>query len=437
MRALVIVGLVGLAAVSVGTVPAAAACSPGTSLRGAPAAGSSPGTPATTPSVSAHRDAAPRIAGITASLPAAVSCGSVKACLAVGSSYTMIGGPSGITVTTTTALAWNGSRWRIITVPVPKGGHGAELQQASCPSAAACVAVGDYVTNTKTGDARFYAVTWNGSALKQTATPPLPKGDHFAYLQAVSCVTARECVALGYATNAAGDNVNVAEQWNGATWTMRVQSPTMSGQGLELDSISCLSLTYCEVAGQLAPPNPGSSGSSGIFLGVWNAKSIAEQKAKLPKGAPAAVVTAVSCAARNHCTVTANSQITLSQADSFTETWNGKAWTATPIAPPKGEPFSFLWDVACPTAGLCVTVGSAGASLFGAGAPQAVAYNGKTWSRQTVPTPAKGREGEFASVSCPSAKLCVALGTFGPTGGGALAPLAGFWNGKSWRLAAA
>jgi hypothetical protein len=75
----------------------------------------------------AHQEAAPLAAGITPSLPATISCGSTKECLAVGSSYTMIGAPSGPTITRTKALAWNGSTWRSISVPVPKGAKGAEL----------------------------------------------------------------------------------------------------------------------------------------------------------------------------------------------------------------------------------------------------------------------------------------------------------------------
>jgi hypothetical protein len=250
-------------------------------------------------------------------------------------------------------------------------------------------------------------------------------------------VTARDCVALGYASNAAGDNVNIVEQWNGATWTMRVRPAAIRGQALQLDAISCRPGNYCEVAGQLAPPNPGSSGAPGIFLGVWNGKSIAEQKAPPPKGARTAVVTAASCATRSFCAVTGISQISLNATDRFAETWNGRAWTATAIAAPRGKPFSLLLDVACPAAGVCVAVGSAGSSLGGAGTAQALADNGKTWWRQAVPAAAKGREHEFASVSCPSAKLCVALGTSSKTSGGVLSPLVGFWNGKAWRLAAA
>jgi hypothetical protein len=409
VRAIVIAGLVAVAAVVGGSVPVAAAALPGAAAR---------------------REAAPRLAGSTlpSTPPTAISCGSSKACLVVGSPYTMIGSPSGLSVTPTEALAWNGSRWRSITVP--KGAKGAELQQASCLSATACVAVGDYVTNAQTGDARFYAMTWNGSALKQTAALPLPKGDDYAYLQAVSCVTARDCVALGYASNAAGDNVNIAEHWNGSTWTMRVLPATVGTKDLQLDAISCLSATYCQLAGQLTPPN---SDSFAHFLGTWNGKSIAAQRAPLPKGAHTAILTAVSCATRNLCVVTGISQITSKAAESFTEMWNGKVWAATPVAAPKGEPFYYVWGVACPAVRLCVAVGSGAASLAGAGTPQALAYHGKTWSRQALPT-VKGKYGAFTSVSCPSAKLCVALGTSGSAN---LSPLAGFWNGKAWRLTAA
>ena len=95
--------------------------------------------------------------------------------------------------------------------------------------------------------------------------------------------------------------------------------------------------------------------------------------------------------------MTGISQITASAADTFTETWNGKAWTATAIAAPRGEPFSLLWDVACPAAGVCGTVGSAGASLAGAGTAQALGYDGKTWSRQAVP--AARRDGSLPGMA--------------------------------------
>ena len=202
MRAIAIVGLIAGALALTGSVPVAAATT---------------ATAATT-----ARAAVPGTSGVMNWLPGTISCGSAKACLAVGSPYVRIEDPSGTIVTRSTALAWNGSKWRRMNVPVPKGAKGAELQDASCASATACVAVGDYLRNAQTGDTRFYAMTWNGSALKQTAALPLPKGDDFASLEEVSCVTARDCVAIGSASNAAGNNVNIAESWNGAAWTMRV-----------------------------------------------------------------------------------------------------------------------------------------------------------------------------------------------------------------------
>lgn len=123
-------------------------------------------------------------------------------------------------------------------------------------------------------------------------------------------------------------------------------------------------------------------------------------------------------------------------ARDFADDSADEAWTATAVAAPKGTPISYLWDVACPAALLCVTVGTAAATSGGA-TPQALAYNGKTWSRQAVPAAAKGKVEELTSVSCPSAKLCVALGASGASRSAALSPLAGFWNGKGWRLAAA
>jgi hypothetical protein len=413
VRAFVIAGLAVVAAIVGGGVPAAAA------THSAPAA-------------AVHREMAPRGADVLPSTPpTAVSCGSTRACLAVGSTYAT----DGTGVTPTTARAWDGKKWRSFRVPVPEGGKGAELQQASCPSATACVAVGDYVTNGQTDDARFYAMTWNGTALRATAPVPLPKGDDFAYLQAVSCVTARDCVALGYASDAAGDNVNIAEHWNGATWAMRVQPAAIGRNELQLNAIDCLSATRCEVAGQLTPSN---SDTFGLFFGTWNGRSLDVQKAPLPAGAHMAIVAALSCAAWNHCAATGLSQITSTTMHSFAETWDGRAWTATTLAAPKGAPVSWVSGVSCPSARLCVAVGSASSSeTSSANQAEALAYNGKTWSQRAVPSLGNGKIDAFDSVSCPSAKLCVALGGSGPKGSAEPSPLAGFWNGRTWRLAAA
>ena len=48
---------------------------------------------------------------------------------------------------------------------------------------------------------------------------------------------------------------------------------------------------------------------------------------------------------------------------------------------------------------------------------EAVAYNGKTWTIQTLAGPGKGKADSLEGVSCPKA--------------------VGYWNGKSWKLAAA
>lgn len=406
--AIAIVGLVAGAAALGGGVPAAAATT---------------------------RPAAPRTSGVMNALPGSISCGSTRACLAVGSPYFVSENTSGsiVSVSRTTALGWNGSKWRRFDVPVPRGARGAELQDASCVSATACVAVGDYVTSARTYDNRFYAMTWNGSALRQTAALPLPKGDSFAAMQAVSCVTARDCVALGSAQNAASDNVTIIERWNGAAWTMQVLPLTIGGRRLQLLHISCLSGTYCELAGVLTNLK---NDSSSMFLGRWNGQSLAEQPASPPKGADPSAITSVSCATRNFCAASGESLLTLDSGAPFVETWNGKAWTATRVAVPKGDPIAFLWDVACPATRLCVTVGTTTTNANGS-TPLALAYNGKTWSKQAVAAAVKNRVEAFASVSCPSVKLCLALGDSDVSGSPDPSSLAGFWNGKAWRLAAA
>lgn len=68
--------------------------------------------------------------------------------------------------------------------------------------------------------------------------------------------------------------------------------------------------------------------------------------------------------------------------------------------------------------------------------PLAELFNGKSWTRLSVPAPAGAADTEFAAISCLSATRCVAVGEtdYGSPPNYSGTPLTGFWNGKSWRL---
>lgn len=192
-------------------------------------------------------------------------------------------------------------------------------------------------------------------------------------------------------------------------------------------------VTSCVVAGTLL----SATGAEKMLLSRWNGRAFTAMKAAAPAGAGSIVMlNDVSCPAVNHCVAAG---ISLNNAGTsgfgFTEMWNGTSWTARKVARPKGETESFALGVSCVTPANCVAVGAGGTSA--GGHAEALSYNGTTWSQWTVPRPGKGKSSVLEGVSCPRANDCVAIGVIGATNGNTLTPLAGLWNGTTWKLRAA
>ena len=125
-------GLVALAALVGSAMPAAAASAP---------------------------PSAPPSAATALILSGKISCGSAKACLAVGVT-------AGLSTASTAAAAWNGTTWKSITVHAPKGARFVILDGVSCKSSAYCLLAGEYLTGTQSAHFRPFALTWNGTSLR-------------------------------------------------------------------------------------------------------------------------------------------------------------------------------------------------------------------------------------------------------------------------------
>ena len=206
----------------------------------------------------------------------------------------------------------------------------------------------------------------------------------------------------------------------------------------ELTAAHCFSLTSCEVGGTAFTGTAGLTAN--LLLATWNGKAFTPQQSPKLANAGFAMVTGISCFAPALCAaVGENANFTSASGTvaGFAETWNGKAWTVTNWAGPKGSDgrraarrLLHLADElrrgrrdgdrtrpgrrrAClrtAPAGRCVSVPSVGAGLFA----------------------------DFDDVSCPKPGDCVAFGRYGkPSASTVGKPLAGYWNGKAWKLKAA
>ena len=156
---------------------------------------------------------------------AALSCPSVRSCVAVGMYQR---GAFGET--------WNGVRWHARLIPQP-GQATAEPNAVSCTSATSCLTVGG------SNDGAAFAAHWNGR--KWGEVPPItPKaGSLDTELRGVSCASATDCEAVGHTADAEGV---LAELWNGKKWFVQ---HTAGFNGGGLGGVSCLTSVNCIAVG--------------------------------------------------------------------------------------------------------------------------------------------------------------------------------------------
>ena len=354
-----------------------------------------------------------------------ISCASPTACLAVGADV----GSSGNQFPVAEAL--RGNAWKSVTVKAPKGAVSTALTGVSCKAATYCLVVGEW--GDKTGTTHPAAWTWNGTALTPVAPPPV--GGFLIYnLNAVSCVAVKSCIAIGTAYGYSTDNVQLIWSWNGKTWARKSATPPGKQGDALLTAAHCFSLTSCVVAGMTESLYGPSS--EGVVLATWNGKAFTPQQAgavSLDFG----LATDVWCFSPSHCIMTG---LNVSTGKTFTQTgfaevWNGKSWTATTWAGPKGSTVAGLFGVSCTSAASCIAVGGAGTQKVMHAA--ALSYNGTKWSVLRVPSAGSGLFSDFEGVSCPKIARCVAIGNYGDPSATNGKPLAGYWNGSAWKLKAA
>jgi hypothetical protein len=425
-------GLVASVAVLGSVLPAvtAGAASTGTAATAAPSVSAKLATAARPAALARLASIARPSTVISADLGAMgdkISCASPTACLAVGGN----GGESGRE--TAVARALHGTAWRSVAVKAPKSALDTTLTGVSCKAATSCLVIGGY--DDKTGTLHPAAWTWNGTALTATAAPPLPKADSLEAFTAVSCVTVKSCVAVGSAY-AGSSAVQLIWTWNGAKWALKTAVMPGGAKNADLTAAHCFSLTSCEVGGTSYTGSAGLTAS--VLLATWNGKAFTPQQSPKLANPAFELTTDISCFAPGLCAaVGENANFTTASGTiaGFAEIWNGKAWTVTNWAGPKGATVAVLFGVSCTSRTSCVAVGGKGTDKSGTAA--SLVWNGTRWSAVGVPSVGKGFSSDFEGVSCPKTGACVATGHYGKDSASTNTPLAGYWNGKAWKLKAA
>ncbi len=304
------------------------------------------------------------------------------------------------------AERWNGSEWSQQTMPAPSGSgsNHIALNDVSCPSASLCEAVGFYKPNS-TGVSRVLVEVWNGTEWK-LQTMPEPAGAQESVLEDVSCTSSTACTAVGYYKNSSGVIVSLAERWSGTEWAIQTTPNPTGAKETKAIGVSCASATACTMTGYYM----NSSGVMGPFAESWNGTTWTTQTVPAPSGAKGAFFGGVSCTSATACT-SVGAYVTggVPAFAPFAERWNGTEWKIQTLAAPGGGGTAAVSDVSCVSATVCTAVGNYTPSI--SSNTLAERWNGTEWSIQSTPNGEFG--GLLESVSCASTVLCAAVGNSG------------------------
>jgi len=318
------------------------------------------------------------------------------------------------------AAAAAGDDWAIQSSPTPAGAISPTLAGVSCVSASDCVAVGYYSNGS--GNVTL-AEDWNGTTWSIQTTPS-PAGSVDSVLVRVSCVSTSDCVAVGFGASAT-TVVPLVERWNGTAWSIESVPAPGGTTGSFLYGISCLSASDCVAVGDY------SKGSATLTLVEgWNGTKWSLQRSHNPSGNDA-VLGSVSCVSATVCTAVGDSA---GGAKPLAERWNGTAWSIQ-TTPASGG----FAAVSCPSASLCTAVGYT--DVDGLTKPLAERWNRTAWSVQSTPQPVpqgsltapQSEWVQLLGVSCPSTGACIAVGIDQTQAGGTI-PLVESWTAAGWTI---
>jgi hypothetical protein len=244
-------------------------------------------------------------------------------------------------------------------------------------------------------------------------------------LNSVSCVSASFCVAVGSYLNSTGTSRTLIESWNGSTWSIVASPDKFTGDNV-LDQVSCVSASFCVAVGSWAK-------GRATLVESWNGStwSIVPSPDKYTgDNSTDEQLLGVSCVSPTFCVAVGFWDVGVGAYSVLGESWDGSTWSIATTAPAASG--SELTSVSCSSASSCTAVGWQG-EQYSVGQPQktlAESWDGSTWSIASSPNQTTN-DNALAGVACLSATSCTAVGRY-RNASSVLQTLVESWDGSTW-----
>ena len=308
------------------------------------------------------------------------------------------------------------------------GVGGASVKSLSCVSAGNCAAGGRF----EAGHLQGFVVderngVW-GTAIKVPGLRALDGGGGNAGVYSVSCGSAGNCAAGGYA-HRGRDQGFVATERNGV-WGRAIEVPGLAALNTgdaEVDSVSCATAGSCAAGGSYETRRGGLAFVAVERNGVWGNAIAVPGLAALDTGGGLADVGSVSCPSAGSCAAGGVYYTSSSGAHSraFVVAEKHGRWSRAMNVPGLGaldvNRLGQVTSVSCGSAGNCAAVGE----YFSRDAQQGfvVTERNGQWAK-AIAIPGLGALNtrglaEVPSVSCVRAGACAAGGSYWGNGTGA------------------
>lgn len=258
-----------------------------------------------------------------------------------------------------------------------------------------------------------------------------PVADSFS---AVSCPTTAACVAVGQVGPASDDRSLIYAEVSG-TWrsVTAPQPPGTSAAGPENDllGVDCVSVGNCAAVGSYAERNADGTKSQQALLEVESGGTWRARTPPLPPNAsatPSNALGAVACRAAGDCVAVGSYVEANGNRQALLDVETSGVWSSVSTPLPHGADAAnannALSDVSCTSPAGCVADGDYVAKVPGSSCgggdcqlPLLVVETSGTWKATTVSLPSNATTSPatgdlLSAVACPSSRECVAVGSY-------------------------